>query len=155
VLDGEVFLNNKAPTKAFRGISIGGHGETFTENLKEGDLLLWFGEWTVNIPWRDYLALIRQTKADYIASYRPFREPMEPYEVGHDIFYDQKLDDAKMVLEQRWPLDNAVVDIPFPPGRMAPISGVLVCLQYRMLDEAIAARVGAEPPVSRRAGRRR
>ena len=55
------------------------------------------------------------------------------------------LPDALMVLDQPWPVENAVVDIPFPPGRMAPVSGVHVCLLYRMLDEAIAERLASTP----------
>lgn len=42
--------------------------------------------------------------------------------------YDFKVDDAAMVLEQRWPFENAAVEIPFPPGKMAPVSGVYVSL---------------------------
>jgi hypothetical protein len=67
---------------------------------------------------------------------------MEPYE-GKADFYDQKVREARMVLEQRWPFENAVVPIPFPPGKMAPVSGVYVCLQYRMLDSEIARRLAA------------
>jgi uncharacterized phosphosugar-binding protein len=140
VLDGEVFVNNRSPIKAFRGISTGPNGETFTDNLKKGDLLLFFGEWTLNLPWLDYLAIIRSTGADYIPSFRVGSEPLEPME-GDDVFYDLRVDDALMVLNQPWPVENAVVDIPFPPGRMAPVSGVHVCLLYRMLDEAIAERL--------------
>ena len=140
VLDGEVFANNKSPIRAFRGISCGPNGEFFIDNLNEDTLLLFFGEWTLNLPWRDYLELIRATGTDYIPSYRPINEPMEPCE-GDDVFYDTNTDDALMVLEQHWPYENAVVPIPFAPGKMAPVSGVYVCLMYRMLDEAIAMRL--------------
>jgi hypothetical protein len=67
---------------------------------------------------------------------------MEPYE-GDKIFYDQDVHDARMVLEQRWPFENAAVAIPFPPGKMAPVSGVHVCLLYRLLDAEIARRLPA------------
>ncbi|NQU10488.1 hypothetical protein HQ590_06850 [bacterium] len=141
VLDGEVFVDNHSPIKAFRGISCGKNGETFTKNLQPGDLLFFFGEWTMNLPWRDYLAIIRSTRTDYIPSWRVFTEPTEPYERGTETFYDQQVNDALMVLDQRWPLENAAVAIPFPPGKMAPVSGVHVCLLYRLLDEAIARRL--------------
>ena len=140
VLDGEVFVDNLSPIKAFRGISCGPNGETFTKNLKPGDLLFFFGEWSLNLPWRDYLKVIRQTGADYIPSYRIATEPMEPYE-GVAEFYSQQVDDAAMVLQQHWPFENAAVPIPFAPGKMAPVSGVHVCLLYRMLDEKIAERL--------------
>lgn len=140
VLYADIAADNRSPIRTLNGVSVGKQGRAFTDNLKEGDLLFWFGEWTLNLPWRDYLALIRQTPVRLVPSYRPIREPMEPME--HDgVFYDQKLDDAAMVLEQAWPLDNAVVEIPFTPGKMAPVSGVYVSLLYRMLDEAIAERV--------------
>lgn len=140
VLDGEVFYDNQSPIKAFRGISCGTNGETFTTNLKKGDLLFFFGEWTLNLPWRDYLKIIRQTGADFIPGYRQGIEPTEAYEGVAD-FYDQKLGDAQMVLDQYWPFENAAVPIPFPPYRMAPVSGIYLCLQYRMLDEKIAAQM--------------
>jgi len=143
VLDGEVFLNNLSPIKAFRGISCGEKGETFTRNLKPGDLLLFFGEWSLNLPWRDYLAIIRQTKAHYIPGWRVCTEEMEPYD-GPAKFYDQDVPDAEMVLEQQWPFEGAVVPIPFAPYKMAPISGIYLCLQYRMLDEKIAAALKAQ-----------
>lgn len=142
-LDGEVLVNNKSPTKAFRGISCGPNGENFTKNLKPGDLLFWFGEWTLNLPWRDYLKIIRSTGTDFIPCYRSNTEKLEPME-HDDVFYDFKVDDAVMVLEQRWPFENAVVDIPFPPSKMAPVSGVYLNLMYRMLDESIARRCKGE-----------
>lgn len=142
-LDGEVFENNRSPVKAFRGISCGPNGEAFTKNLKEGDLLFWFGEWTQNMPWRDYLKIIRSTHTDYIPCFRRNTEKLEPME-HDDVFYDFKVDDAVMVLEQHWPFENAVVDIPFPPVKMAPVSGVYVSLMYRMLDEAIARQLAQQ-----------
>ncbi|HOC03062.1 MAG TPA: hypothetical protein PKK91_06245 [bacterium] len=148
VLDGEVFCNNKSPMKAFRGISCGPNGETFRKNLKEHDLLFWFGEWTVNLPWLDYLKIIRDTGADYIASYRQGNEKQQYYKEGNSIFYDTKMDDALMIINQYWDFENACVRIPFPPYKMAPISGVYVCLLYRMLDEEIAKKLLLVPSVT-------
>jgi hypothetical protein len=141
VLDGEVFFDNISPIKAFRGIS--SDEKTFTDHVKPGDLLLFFGEWTLNLPWRDYLKEIRNTGGDYIVGYRVGTEATEPYEGPAD-FYDQNLDDAAMVLEQHWPFENAAVPIPFAPGMMAPVSGIHLCLQYRMLDEKIAERLAVK-----------
>ncbi len=142
ILDGEVFLNNYAPTKAFRGISHGGQGQTFTKNLKKGDLLFWFGEWTLNMPWFDYMTVIRSTGADFIPCVRLSKEAFEPME-HDDLYYDLKTPDALMVLEQKWPMDAAVVEIPFAPGKMGPVTGVYLALMYRMLDERIALRLGS------------
>lgn len=129
-----------------RMCSCGANGETFTKNLKPDDLLIWFGEWTVNLPWRDYMQIIRSTGADHIVSFRRGSEEMEPMEgEGQERTYRPHVEDTLMVLDQPWPFEGAVVPIPFPPGRMAPVSGVHLCLLYRMLDEAIAARL--PPPV--------
>ena len=144
-LDGEVFLDNRSPIRAFRGISCGKDGETFTRNMRPGDLLFFFGEWTLNLPWRDYLRIIRSTGADYIPSFRRGSEPTEAYE-GQETYYDCDVSDAPLVLEQHWPFEGGVVPIPFAPGRMAPVSGVHVCLLYRMLDEEIARQVNRLEP---------
>jgi hypothetical protein len=133
----EVSDNNYAPTKSFRGNS----PEGFTKNLQKGDLLFWFGEWTLNLPWQDSLTLIRKSGADYIPSVRLGKEPMEPME-HDDVYYNLKTPDALMVLEQKWPMEAAVVDVPFEPRKMAPVSGIYEALMYRMLDEKIAAGLG-------------
>jgi len=143
-LDFEVTLNLKSPLKAF-GIPDADRVGAITKNVKSGDLFFFFGEWTMNLPWADFLAIIRSTQADYIPSFRPGNEPMEPFSGPAD-FYDRNVKDAVMILEQHWPFENAVVPIPFPPGKMAPVSGVYVSLMYRMLDEAIADRLAAEKP---------
>jgi uncharacterized phosphosugar-binding protein len=142
VLDGEVFFDNYAPTKAFRGISHQG-GKTFTKNMQKGDLLFWFGEWTLNMPWTDYLAIIRSTGADYIPSVRLGKEPFEPMGTEKETaqYYDLKTPDALMVLEQKWPMEASVVDVPFEPRKIAPVTGVYVMLMYRMLDERIAGKL--------------
>jgi hypothetical protein len=144
VLDGEVFFDNYAPTKAFRGISHQG-GKTFTKNVQKGDLLFWFGEWTLNMPWTDYLGIIRSTGGDYIPCVRVGNEPFEPMEDEGKtkLYYDMKTADAVMVLEQKWPMDAAVVDVSFEPKKIAPVTGVYVMMMYRMLDEKIAGKVGA------------
>lgn len=144
-LDGEVLENNKSPIGGFRGISCGEKGEAFTDNVKPGDLLFFFGEWATDLPWFDYPKVIRKTRADYILSCRLGKEPTESYKDKPNA-YAPRVKGAKMVLEQPWPFENAVVPIPFPPGKMAPVSGVHVCLLYRMLDEKIAAKLAASAP---------
>jgi len=148
VLDGEVLVDNNSPFSGFRGISgvlNDEKGLRFDADIQAGDLLFFFGEWSLNLPWLDYLKLIRQTGADYIPSYRLSTEPTEMYE-GPSSFRDQNIDDALMLLEQHWPFENAVAPIPFAPGKMAPISGIYVCLLYRMLDEKIAKTLAIQKP---------
>jgi hypothetical protein len=48
-----------------------------------------------------------------------------------------------MVLEQKWPMEASVVDVPCEPRKIAPVTGVYVMLMYRMLDERIAVRLGS------------
>ncbi len=145
ILDGEVLENNRSPMGSFRGISCGEKGEAFHENVKPGDLLFFFGEWSTDLPWFDYIKVIRKTHADYILSCRLGNEPTDSFK-GKPNAFAPRVKGAAMVLEQPWPFENAVVPIPFPPGKMAPVSGVHVCLLYRMLDEKIAVKLSASAP---------
>ena len=137
-LDGEVFESNLAPVKALRGISCQ-NGKVFTDNMKRGDLIFWWGEWTINLPWRNYQEYFRSAGVDYIPSYRPLGEG-EEYDPNVYPAIDD-VSDALMVLEQKWPFEGAVVPIPVAPGTMAPVTGVSSALLYRMLDEAIHERL--------------
>jgi len=136
ILNGEVAWNLKSPMQGFI-IPDEGWEQAIQNHVKPGDLLFFFGEWSLNLPWTDYLAGIRNAKVDYIVSYRTPVEAMEPFPDAKVDSYDFKTPDALMVLEQHWPFENAVAPIPFAPGKMAPVSGVYVGLQFRMLDEAI------------------
>ena len=135
-LCGETPLDVQSPMQGFV-IPDDNPEATVMQHVKPGDLLFYFGEWSLNLPWADNLAMIRQTKADYIVSYRPATEKMEPFPGAAVDSYNFDTHDARMVLEQHWPFENAAAPVPFPPGKMAPVSGVYVGLQYRMLDEAI------------------
>lgn len=136
LLNAEVAWDVKSPMQGFI-IPDEGAEQTVLNHVKPGDLLFFFGEWSLNLPWMDYLAMIRKAKVDYIVSYRPATDKMEPFPDAQVNSYDFDTHDALMVLEQHWPFENASAPIPFPPGKMAPVSGVYVGLQYRMLDEAI------------------
>ncbi len=137
-LDGEVLVDNKSPFHAFHGMTAAGDkGKTFSTHLKKGDLFFWWGEWTINLPWSDCQREIRATEADMIPSFRLLKKG-ERYE-GYP--HKDDTSEALMVLEQRWPYEGAVVPIPFPPGKMAPVTGIHVGLLYRMLDEAVYERL--------------
>ena len=144
LLNGECARDLKSPIKTFM-IADADPAGGIKKNVKPGDLLFFFGEWTVNLSETDFLAAIRGTKADYIPSFRPGTEAMEPVSGPVD-YYDRRVPDALMVLEQHWPFENAAVAIPFAPGKMAPVSGVYLGLMYRMLDEAIARELAAHAP---------
>lgn len=107
--------------------------------LQPGDLLFWVGFnglsiWAYEdgpcVMYRDYDAAIRQTGADFITSFST--DPLHPENNAHG---------ALAHVEQKWMFGDAVVPIPFPPSRMAPISGLYQAMIYRMVDEAAANRL--------------
>jgi len=53
--------------------------------------------------------------------------------------------DAVSHIEQHWSPPDASVRVPFPPGVIAPISGLDQVLLYRMLEESVAARLKFAP----------
>jgi len=139
LLDGEMLRNNRAPITGLLGYSSGNHnGKGFTEALGKNDIMIWFGEWTLNAGGRDYIKFIRDTGCDVIASYRRLKPDEKLLHGAPKADHKELL----MTIDQDWPYDGAVVDIPFAPGKMAPITGVESVLLYRMIDQAIAKRVG-------------
>jgi hypothetical protein len=102
--------------------------------LQPGDLLIWLGYIGMDTARYQHGEAIRQTGADLIACFAPSVDETQnaPYALARIL--------------QPWELGDAEVSVPFPPGRMAPISGVLLGLQYRMLDAAVAARLTSEAP---------
>jgi len=132
-LTDEVSLNKRSPFKSFRGYQ----PKVFTENLKPGDLLFYWGEQMIN--YGDVLSTVRATGADYIPSFRMLKptESLDP-EVWK---WKEDVSDALMVLEQHWPYEGTAVPIPFAPKTMAPVSGIYEGLLYRMFDEAVYQRL--------------
>lgn len=127
----EIFQPSRTPWKPFVGWGSGGE-KAYAENLKPGDLLLFFGYIGLSTTYEDCARFIRETKVDFIASViedtaNPANNPT----------------DALAVIEQSWALGDAVVRIPFPPRAMAPISGINSGLIYRMLDDAVAEKLAA------------
>lgn len=49
-------------------------------------------------------------------------------------------------IEQAWGMPDADVDIPWPPRRMAPVSGINALLLLRMLDEQVVLRGAVKAP---------
>jgi hypothetical protein len=47
-------------------------------------------------------------------------------------------------IEQNWEYGDAVVPVPFPPGRIGPVSGLYQGLIYRILDEVTSALLKSE-----------
>ena len=100
-------------------------------NMKEGDLLVWFSFSGLSSPYEDYGKFIRQTGCDFITSFVPDPNP------------DNNAPDALCHIDQSWEMGDSEVPVPFPPGKMAPISGLNHGLLYRLLDAASADKLEA------------
>jgi len=119
----DIFNDNKTPWKPFNVVWRA--KEAFPQNVKEGDLIVFFGYIGLSTVSEDYAAAMRGTKADIIASYI--------------IDYNNPANNATeglCVIEQHWHVGDTEVKLPFPPGSMAPTSGLESALIYRMLDDA-------------------
>jgi len=133
----EIHKNNKSP---WRPLSAHYNAErVLSDATEEGDLLFWLGFNGLTVwqykdgrtqLWSDYDAAIRAAGVDFITCFAT--DPLHADNDGHG---------ALAHIEQPWNFGDAVVPIPFPPGQMAPISGLYQAMIYRMLDEAIAARL--------------
>ncbi len=121
----EIFLNNRCPWKPFYVVW---RAQTaIPQNVKQGDLLVWFGFRGLSTPYEDYGKYIRESGADLITCYMPDSNAASPL-----VHIDQ----------YRSPWD-AEVNVPCPPGQMAPISGINQGLLYRMLDAAVVDKLKA------------
>jgi len=127
---GDIFLDYQAPWDAFNAA---GEAKTaFAKHLGEGDLLLWLGSIGLSSPYEDYGTFIRECKADYIAYLVP------------DTDAKNNAPDAKVLIEAHWKIGDAEIALPFPPGKMAPVSGVDQALVYRLLDAMVVARLAVK-----------
>lgn len=134
-LMGEVMPQPGVPARTpMQGIHAVWHSKTvFLNAVKPGDLVVWFGYVGMSTPYEDYGGAIRATKAPFIAccvpdAGNPANDPA----------------DAAVRIDLSWRPPDAEVEIPFPPGRMAPVSGIEQGLAYRMLEERVAGRLAAE-----------
>jgi len=133
----------KAPWKQFFGI----HGnDIFERTMKPGELLVWIAYMGMDSAYASYGERIEKAKVDLITSYAPPLEPAAPpaRQLAH--------------IEQPWEAGDAVVPLPCEPGSMAPASGIISTLIFRMLDDEVAARLAppgqsASPAAVRRASR--
>ncbi len=125
---GEIGLDTQAPWTPFNAVW---HAKTaFAKNLGPEDVVFWIGCVGVSTPLEDYGFFIRQTGAGLVASFIP--DAANPA---------NNAPDAAARIDQAWTFGDAVVEVPFAPGRMAPVSGLNVGLVFRMVDEAVAERL--------------
>jgi hypothetical protein len=124
---GEMLWNTKAPWHPFNVVWRA--EAALNENLTPRDMLLWFGYMGFSTPYEDYGKFIRASGVRFITSFVRDADPA------------RNAPDAAAHIDQSWILGDAVIALPFPPGQMAPVSGINVGLLFRMLDEAVAARL--------------
>jgi hypothetical protein len=120
----EIAHNTRAPWKPFQAVWKA--STAVTNTVHRGDLLVWISYIGISTPYEDYGRYMRESGADFITCFVPDSDP------------SKNAPDALAHIDQSWALGDAEVPIPFPPGRMAPVSGLNVGLIFRMLDEAVA-----------------
>jgi len=82
----------------------------------------------------DYLTPLRATKARFITSF-----------IKDEKDADNNAPEAAAHIAQHWTVPDAEVEVPFPPGRIAPVSGLNQGLLYRMLERSVQRRLSAKP----------
>jgi uncharacterized phosphosugar-binding protein len=130
ILISDIHRRNKSPWKPINVVWQTESG-VFENNAGTNDYIVWFGYIGLSTKYEDYGGYIRKTGAKLIASYSP-----DTYSASNNA------PEAQVVIEQSWAIPDSVVTIPFPPGHMAPVSGIEAGLLYRMLDEAVYDRLG-------------
>lgn len=115
--------------------------EALEKNTQPGDLFFWLSFNGVSIWYYpdatapstlyiDYDTPLRASKVDLITCFA--RDPLHP---------DNNGDYAVAHIEQNWQFGDSEVPVPFPPGRIAPISGLYHSMLYRMLDDMASAKL--------------
>lgn len=135
----EMDKNNRSPwTPLF---TLRNTAEVLAKATKPGDLFFWLSFNGVSIwyypddhsptaLWIDYDTPLRAAKLDLITCFS--RDPLHPENNGQG---------ALAHIEQQWEFGDAEVPVPFPPGRIAPVSGLYQSLLYRMLDDLTVAKL--------------
>ena len=103
------------------------------EKLQPDDLVVFFSYVGLSLPSYDYTTWFKETNRRIIASFTP--DEANPA---------NNADFAVARLDQSWKIGDAEVAIPFPTGRMAPMSVVNQLLLFRLLDDAVAERVARQ-----------
>ena len=126
ILMSEIFENPRTAMKPFR--CVGDTRRAFAANAGAGDVIVWIAYMGMNTPYDDYAGAMRRTGADLITCFVPDRDP------------SNNAPDAIAQIDQAWMSPDAAIAVPFPPGRIAPISGLDEVLLYRMLEDAVVVR---------------
>lgn len=138
----EIYRDNRSPWKPIR--TLRRMSAALEKHVEPEDLFFWLGFNGVSIWWYppgktesalfiDYDTPLRESGVDLITCFAT--DPLHSRNNGRG---------SLAHVEQDWSYGDAEVPVPFPPGRIAPISGLYQCLLYRMLDGRVAAKL-AEP----------
>lgn len=134
ILLNELGRCNKTPWKPL--FLLNNPKKVLEQNTQPGDLLVWTSFNGVSI-WaykdnsgpsalfRDFDTTLREAKLDLITSFSS--DPLHP---ENNAAY------ALTHIEQPWSFGDAEVPVPFPPGRIAPVSGLCQALIWQMIDDA-------------------
>lgn len=124
ILTKEMGLNTPFPVHEFNVIW---RAKTaFPKNVKKEDLVVYFSFVGMSSPYEDYATPLRQTGAKFITCHLK------------DTTETNNAPDAAAHIDASWSPPDSEVPIPFPPGHMAPVSGLNQGLVYRMLLEKAA-----------------
>jgi len=96
------------------------------EKTQPGDLLVYFGYIGIDNDYYAHGCWFRAAGVRLITSF--IDNPMNP---------DDRVPDALVHIPQSWAFGDAEVPIPFPPGKMAPLSVINQLLLFRLLDDEV------------------
>jgi len=96
------------------------------EKTQPGDLLVYIGYVGIDNTYYEHGAWFKAAGLRLITSF--IDDPFNP---------DNRAPDALVHIPQSWVFGDAVVPIPFPPGKMAPLSVINQLLLFRMLDDKV------------------
>ena len=132
----EITLPHRVPIRGFHVVWRAKNA--FAENLKDGDLVLWFGYVGVATVSEDYATPMRKTGAKMITSFVTDKSKPE-----------NNAPDALVHIEQHWAPPDSVLKVPFPPGVMAPVSGIDQGLIFLLIEDATATKLAAMKPAAK------
>jgi len=139
IMLGEMDRNCRTPWTPL--LTLRNMGDVLPKETKPGDLFFWLSFNGVSI-WDypdnsspsklfiDYSTPLRESRVDLITCFA--RDPLHPENNGQGVLAH---------IEQNWSFGDAEVPVPFPPGRIAPVSGLYQSLLYRMLDDVASLKL--------------
>jgi hypothetical protein len=142
----ELFQNVQTPFIPFYAVDRG--KKAWEDALRPGELVVWFSYIGISTKYQPYGDFMRDRGLDVVSCFVPDPEPKKnllppPPATVPGTGAAAVVKPGKLIahIDQHWKIGDAEVPIHFPPGKMAPVSGIDQVLLFRMLDEAVAARL--------------